>query len=93
MLLLFWMRLFAIVAFTYPVVFEGPLTLKLSSELVLLNASAVTVLLDSTKKSCSFSYGRRLNVVELLAPAYREFPLQLTSSVNVPDALAIHCML
>jgi hypothetical protein len=44
------MRLFAIVAFMYPVVPLGPVTAKLNSELVLLKASAETVLFDSTWK-------------------------------------------
>ena len=45
-------KLLAMVALTKPVVFEGPVTLKLKMDVWLSNAKAVTVLLDSNTKTC-----------------------------------------
>jgi len=42
---------FGIMAFTYPVVPSGPLTVNTNSEFVLLNVKAVTVLFDLTPEN------------------------------------------
>ena len=65
------MRDLAMYAFTYPVVPEGPLTVKLSSLFVELNVKSVTVEFDATEKtSCVFwkVNGAAARVTAVLCP-------------------------